>query len=154
MRILALLLLFVASPALAQDAPLAGNWKLVAIQTILDNDPPKDLYGVRPKGVLILTREGRMAAIITGETRKAGTGDAERAELHKTMIAYSGNYVVEGKEFTTTVEMSWNEAWNGTQQRRFWRIEDGKLFIESAPAPSPLFPGRTAVARVVWERDK
>ena len=39
MRILALVLVLVASPAFAQDSPLVGNWKLVAFQNILDNDP-------------------------------------------------------------------------------------------------------------------
>jgi hypothetical protein len=154
MRILALLLLLVASPAFAQDPPLVGNWKLVAFQTILDNDPPKELFGARPKGVLVLTREGRRVGLITAETRKAGTGDAERVELYKTMLAYSGKYRVEGKEFVTTVDMSWNEAWNGTEQRRFWKIEDGKLFIESAPAPAPAYGGRILVGRLVWEREK
>ena len=75
MRILALFLLLVSSPVLAQDAPLVGNWKLVAFQGILDNGPPNDIYGARPKGVLILTREGRMAAIITSEARKAGSSE-------------------------------------------------------------------------------
>ena len=70
--ILALLLLLVSRPVLAQDSPLVGNWKLIAFQGILDNGPPNDMYGARPKGVLILTREGRMVAIITAETRKAG----------------------------------------------------------------------------------
>jgi lipocalin-like protein len=154
MRILALWLLLVASPAFAQDSPLIGNWKLVSYQTILDNAPPKDLYGARPKGVLIVTRGGRMAVIVTAESRKFGTGDAEWAELHKSMIAYSGNYRVNGKEFVTTVEMSWNETWNGTEQKRYWKIEDGKLFLETVPLPSPNFPGRTAVGRTVWERDK
>ena len=59
-----------------------------------------------------------MASQITAATRKAGTSDAERAELHKTMIAYSGKYRVEDKAFITTVDMSWNEAWNGTEQRQ------------------------------------
>jgi len=154
MRILALLLLLVAGPAFAQDSPLIGNWKLVSLQTILDNAPPKDMLGARPKGVLILTREGRMAAIITAEGRKAGTADVEQVELYKSMIAYSGKYIVDGKEFVTAVEMSWNEAWNGTQQKRYWKIEDGKLFIESAPVAAPNFPGRMVVARLVWERDK
>src|SRR5436305_12783879 len=116
MRILALLLLIIAGPAAAQDAPLVGNWQLVAYQTITDNEPPKDIYGARPKGVLILTREGRMAAIVTSETRKAGTDDADRAELHKTLIAYSGKYRVEGAEFVTAVDISWNEVWNATEQ--------------------------------------
>ena len=150
---LALLLLIIASPAAAQDASLIGAWKLLSFQTILDNEPPKDIYGARPKGVLILTREGRMAAIVTSETRKAGTDDAERAELHKTLIAYSGKYHVEGREFVTAVDTSWNEVWNGTEQRRYWRVEDGKLFLETPPIPSPKFPGKMAVARQIWERD-
>jgi Lipocalin-like domain len=154
MRILALLLVLIVTPAFAQDSPLVGNWKLVALQVIFDNDPPKDQFGARPKGVLILTREGRMVGLNFAETRKAGTGDAERAALHKTMVAYSGKYRVEGKEFVTTVDMSWNEAWNGTEQRRFWKIEDGKLFIETAPGPAPNFPDKMAVSRLVWERDK
>jgi Lipocalin-like domain len=92
--------------------------------------------------------------VITGEGRKAATDDAERAALYKTMFAYSGKYRVEGKEFITTVDVSWNEAWNGTEQRRPYRIEDGKLVIETAPAPAPNFPGKTFVGRYVWERDK
>ena len=154
MRILALLLLLVASPAFAQDSPLVGNWKLVAFQLIFDNDPPKDQWGARPKGVLILTREGRMVGLVTAETRTPAKTDAERAELFKSMLAYSGKYRVEGKEFVTTVDMSWNEAWNGTEQRRFWKIEDEKLFIESLPAPAATFHGRMLVSRVVWEREK
>jgi len=42
-----------------------------------------------------------------------------------------------------TVDMSWNEAWNGTQLRRYWRIEDGKLFIETPPTNFP--DGKTAI---------
>ena len=60
MRFFAFLLLLVASPAFAQESPLVGNWKLVASQIILDNEPPMEspMYGARPRGVLILTREG------------------------------------------------------------------------------------------------
>jgi hypothetical protein len=81
MPILALLLLIIAGPAVAQDASLIGNWRLVSFQTIVEGEASKDIYGARPKGVLILTREGRMAAIISGENRKAGTGDAVRSCL-------------------------------------------------------------------------
>lgn len=61
-------------------------------------------------------------------------GDTERAAVHKSMLAYSGKYRVEGQDLITTVDISWNEEWNGTEQRRHFRIEGDKLFIESAPA--------------------
>jgi hypothetical protein len=70
------------------------------------------------------------------------------------MLSYSGYYRVEGGDFITTVEVSWNEEWNGTEQRRHYRIEDDKLFIESAPAPSIVFPGKTDFRQIVWVREK
>jgi hypothetical protein len=42
----------------------------------------------------------------------------------------------------------------GTEQRRHFRIEGDKLFIESAPGPSVLYPGKTAFGRIVREREK
>jgi hypothetical protein len=70
------------------------------------------------------------------------------------MLAYSGRYRIEGRDFITVVEVSWNEEWNGTEQRRHFRIDGDRLFIESAPAPSRVFPGKTEFRRVVWEREK
>jgi hypothetical protein len=43
---------------------------------------------------------------------------------------------------------------NCFQQQRHYRIEGGKLFIESAPAPSIVFPGKTDFRRIVWVREK
>ena len=149
------LLLAICSPVFAQEPnPLIGNWKLVSFQTIVDNEAPQDLYGSQPKGFLILTREGRMTGIVTADNRKGGMSDAERATLHKTLIAYSGRYRIEGGDFITTVDASWNESWNGTEQRRHYRIEGDKLFIEAAPQPSPVFPGKSSFGRLVWEREK
>jgi Lipocalin-like domain len=54
---------------------------------------------------------------------------------------------LEGSDFITVVDVSWNEEWNGTEQRRHFRIEGDRLFIESAPAPSIVFPGKTDFRR-------
>jgi Lipocalin-like domain len=82
------------------------------------------------------------------------TSDAERAALHKTLVAYSGKYRVEGKQFVAAVDMSWNETWTGTEQRRNRRIEHGKLFIDTAPIPAPNYPGKMVVAKLIRERDQ
>jgi hypothetical protein len=92
--------------------------------------------------------------LTTAESRRGGMGDAERAALHKSMLAYSGKYRIEGKDLITTVDVSWNEEWNGTEQRRHFRIEGDKLFIETAPAPSIVYPGQIDFRRIVWEREK
>jgi Lipocalin-like domain len=133
---------------------LVGTWKLVSWQVIVDNQPPQNVFGANPKGYLVLTREGRSIVATTADNRKGGMGDAERAALHKSMLAYTGKYRVEGNDFITRVDVSWNEEWNGTEQRRHFRIDGDKLFIETAPGPSIVYPGKTDYRRVVWVREK
>jgi hypothetical protein len=149
------ILLTIPVPLLAADADaLIGTWKLVSWQVIVDREPPQNVFGPHPKGFLILTREGRSMAITTAESRRAGMSDPEKAALHKSMLAYSGKYRIDGNDFVTVVDVSWNEEWNGTEQRRHFRIEGDKLFIESAPAPSIIFPGKTDFRRIVWQRER
>jgi hypothetical protein len=137
-----------------QPDGLAGTWKLVSWQVIVANEPPQNVFGSKPTGYLVLTREGRSIVVTTADNRKGGMADAERAALHKSMLAYTGKYRVEGNDFVTIVDVSWNQDWIGTEQRRHFRIEGDKLFIESAPGPSIVFPGKTDYRRVVWEREK
>jgi hypothetical protein len=65
-----------------------------------------------------------MIGILTSDSRKPGLEDAARVELHKSMIAYSGRYRVDGNQFVTSVDVSWNEAWNGTEQLRTYEFKD------------------------------
>jgi hypothetical protein len=135
-------------------AALLGNWKLVSWQVIVEGEPPHNPFGLHPKGYLVLTPQGRSIAITTAEHRVGGIGDREQAELHRSMLAYTGRYRIEGNDFITTVEASWNESWNGSEQRRHFRVEGDMLYIESAAAPSIIFPGKTDYRLLVWERDK
>jgi hypothetical protein len=133
---------------------LVGSWKLLSWQVVAQDGSTQDVFGPHPHGYLVLTREGRSIVVTTAEGRKGGTDDAERAALHKSMLAYSGRYRVEGGDFITRVEVSWNESWNGTEQRRHYRVENDRLFVETAPAPSITSPGQTDFRRIVFERDK
>jgi Lipocalin-like domain len=90
--------------------------------------------------------------LTTASGRNAGTDDTARAALQKSMLSYSGRYRVEGGDFITSVDISWNE--DGTEQRRHYRIEGDKLFIETAPAPSMVSPGKTDFRRLIWVREK
>jgi len=155
MRFMLLLFFAVSSPAFAQESnPLVGTWKIISSESIIENEAPQHTLGLHPKGYLIITQEGRLMIMITADNRKAGMGDAERAALHKTMAAVSGKVRVEDKDFIISVDVSWNESWNGTEQRRHFKIEGDKLFIETEPGPSPVFPGKTSLGRLVFERDK
>jgi len=87
--------------------------------------------------------------VTTAENRRAGMRDTERAALHKSMLVYTGKYHIEGSDLVVIPDVSWNEEWNGTEQRRHFKIEGNKLLIESALAASILFPGKKEVRRIV-----
>jgi hypothetical protein len=135
-------------------ARLIGNWKLLSSTTVLaaTGELLED-FGPKPRGSLILTPQGRMAALLTKSERRFGESDAERALLFHTMIAYSGRYRVEGDRFITTVDVSWNEVWNGTELVRHFRFEDERLLIETSPFPGVRFQGRIIIGRLAWERE-
>jgi Lipocalin-like domain len=134
--------------------PLVGNWKLVSWQVIGEDGTARDAFGRAPSGYLVITPEGRTIVLTTATDRKPGTDDTARAALQKSMLSYTGRYRVEGGDFITSVDISWNEEWNGTEQRRHYRIEGDKLFIETAPAPSMVSPGKTDFRRLVWVRER
>ena len=46
----------------------------------------------------------------------------------------------------------WNEAWSGTDQVRFCRVDEQTLTYTSTPAKNP-FDGREVVHEVTYERE-
>jgi hypothetical protein len=64
--------------------------------------------------------------------------DEERVKLHQTMTAYAGTYSVEGEKVIHHVDISWNEAWTGTDQIRFYKLEGNTLTIKAAPNKSTM----------------
>src|ERR1700739_880568 len=154
--LLSLCIILVMSPdseMAADQHPLVGNWKLVSVQIIFDDGTPQALLGEHPRGYLILTPEGRMMALGTSASRNSSASDDARVALWHSMFAYSGKYRIEGNDFVTIVDVSWNEEWNGTEQKRHYKLQGNKLTIETVPQPSPV-DKRTSYAKLVWEREK
>lgn len=153
-----LLCLFAAYPALADErAKLAGIWKLNSFDLEFQQSGERRpaLGGKRSSGYLIFTPEGRMMTLITGEGRKPGSTPEERAALFSSMLSYTGIYRLEGDQFITKVDHSWNEAWNGTDQVRFYKLAGDKLDIVSAWTVATTLPERPTVRGILsWERVK
>jgi hypothetical protein len=51
------------------------------------------------------------------------------------------------------VDLSWNEAWTGTDQVRFCKVKDLTLTYTSPPGKNP-FDGREVVHEVTYERER
>jgi len=140
----------------AQRPALVGVWKLLSYQTeFQDGSPKRAMFGEHPSGYIIFTGEGRMMAVIEAEGRTAPSSDSDRAALLKSLIAYSGKYRVEGKQWITTVDVSWNPAWDGTDQVRSYEIIGDRLNVTSPWVHALNFPG-SGLSRgsLVFERVK
>jgi len=90
-----------------------------------------------------------MAAIVEGEGRKPAQTDEERAALLRTMFAYSGMYRLDGDKWITKVDVSWNPAWNGTEQVRFYKLDGNQLEVTAAWGANPNLPGSPITRGVV-----
>ncbi len=134
---LLVLVLFLMSvqPSYADDRELVlGVWKLVSYEVEIQSTGAREpVLGKSPTGFLIFTPEGRMAVLHTGEGRKGAATDQDRADLFKSMIAYTGMYRVLNDRWITKVDVAANPTWVGTEQTRFFRVDEDRL-QETTPA--------------------
>jgi hypothetical protein len=115
------------------SADLVGTWKFVSYLLTDAQGKNVNVMGEHPDGYLIYTPEGRMMVIVVAENRKPPATDADRIALHKFMVAYSGRYTVDGGKVIHHVDVSWNQAWTGTDLVRFFKREADKLVITTSP---------------------
>jgi|SRR6478672_4853952 hypothetical protein len=153
--LIALLILTGAYCTQSQAADsLVGSWRLVSwVEVETESKAVHSTFGENPTGVITYTPDGRMSLFIIDPKRKPPASDAEAVELYRTMIAYSGAYSVEGNKVTHKIEVSWNQAWTGTNQQRFVEVKDNQLTIKTPPIISPI-SGKESVHTLVWERVK
>jgi len=140
------------------DNRLLGTWKLHSC-TFVDAETGKQSnpLGVHPVGYLNYSSDGRMMVMTFADNRQAPIGpipsDSETIALFKTMVGYAGTFIVEGDEVTHNVDASWNAAWTGTQQTRFYKLDGNILTLTTTPARSPL-GAPIGVFTLSWERIK
>ena len=69
------------------------------------------------------------------------------------MLAYSGKYRTEGNKIIIKVDISGDEARNGTEQVRYYRLERDQLHVEAAAQPCANFGGKMMRGILIWARD-
>lgn len=136
--------------------PIVGAWTL---QSFTERDIKSGALshpmGQEPKATVIYTDSGHVATIFTATGRNAPDGprptDAEAVHLFRTMVAFSGRYEINGSELIYYPDVTWNEAWNGTRQVRYFEMADELLRIRSEPAGSALVNALTEM-NMTWRR--
>jgi hypothetical protein len=143
----------------AKQNRLIGTWKLVSIVAEdLTTGHKTDLWGADPLGYITYGADGRMMVINVRNDRTPPAGEppthAEAAELYRGMLAYGGRYTVEEDAVIHHIDISWNEAWTGTAQRRLFRFEsDERVHLSTRPSPDPVH-GHMSTRTMTWEKMK
>ena len=136
---------------------LIGTWRQLTGRYV-DNETGDERPGLslKPNGYFHFDANGRLFNVTTDSARKTPAGakptDEEAAALHRTIIAYTGHYWVEGDKLYFDVDVSWNESWNGTRQVRTVAIDGDKMTV-MADIVNPM-TGKPAVHKVTFEREK
>lgn len=137
----------------AQPAELIGTWALVScFMEDTETKEQKAVWGERPNGNLTLTAAGHWTVVQTSEGRKAPKTDEDRVAAFRSMLAYCGRYRGEGRRIIVKVDIAWDESWVGTEQVRYFNVENNKLHIEAAPQRYANLGDRTMRAVLVWQR--
>jgi hypothetical protein len=135
---------------------LLGTWKMISwtIEDLISGDKSPGL-GENPAGYITYSLEGRvMVLVLRGDRKKPGglvPTDAEKIALYDSMFAYAGTYSVDDEKVVHHIDMSWNEAWTGTTQIRFLKLQGDQLTYISAPARNPM-NDRDCVHTVIFRR--
>jgi hypothetical protein len=137
---------------------LIGTWRLVAAEREEIPSGRKTAFlGENPTGFLHYMPDGRMLALITRAGRKkpaALIANAAEAEaLIRSMISFGGRYECVGNEVIHHCDISWNESFTGTTQKRSVTFEGERLTLSPPPSPDPT-DGTISVRRLMWERVK
>ena len=152
---IAALAVFPAS-AHAEDS-IVGTYRLVSeVRKIVETGEVIPVPGLA--GYIMYGSEGRMLVLIVRGPRphpdKVETmNDQDRLGLFKTMTAYGGTYKVNGNSVTHELDISWNEAWTGTKQLRYFERKGEQLIYTTPPYPFSG-DGRMTVNTLVWEKVK
>ena len=67
------------------------------------------------------------------------------------MTSYGGTYSIDGNEITHHVDVSWNQSWTGTDQKRVARFEGNRVCLSTPPSVDPI-TGTMSVRTMTWEK--
>jgi lipocalin-like protein len=154
---LVLAIAMLSTPAFSGEEEIYGTWKLASMQRkVVETGQTLDAFGPNPRGFLMYGPAGRMLVLIATNNRPKPESiekitDQQRADLFRSMVAYTGTYKFDGKSVEHHIDVSWNEIWAGTILR-LDAVKDGdRLTYTTAPIPF-AGDGKVSITTLIWER--
>ena len=135
---------------------LLGTWKLVAaVREEVASGTKTEFLGSKPVGYINYGADGRMLVLTVASGRhkpvRSKATSAEVEALFRSMTSYGGTYSIDGNEITHHVDVSWNESWTGTEQKRIARFEGNRVYLSTPPSLDPI-TGTMTVRTMTWEK--
>lgn len=127
-------------------AGLAGAWELIGAYREHRDGSRSDDYGSTPRGVLAIGGDGRYALQIYHAERPPFQGDFRAAEageykrLLLGMSAHFGSIAVEEGKLVFHIVAASNPQWDGSVQRRTYRLRGDVLEWRVPPRPDGDVP--------------
>jgi len=147
----------VATAQKSADAggPIVGSWRVMSYELeFQDGSERRFPLGPHPNGYLVFGADGRMAAYLEADARKAPQTDEERAVAYRTMMAYTGKYRVQGDKWVTKVDGAWNVEWRGTDQERSFTLSGDRLTVVAQWNRNALYGGKMTRGRLTFQKDE
>ena len=137
-------------PAVADT--LQGRWKLLAAEDLRSNGEVGRLpWGAHPVGAIVVEGGWCYVQIMSSDTPSFEAaqpmGEQMKAKLLSSYIAYSGPCSIDetAGSLTLKVEAAWRPDYVGTEQKRFFHFQNGKLLF--GPAPNSSRSGTESLTR-------
>jgi len=138
------------------DCAVIGTWKLQSyVRERLSDGYRHNQFGNAPEGYIGYAADGRMYAIFACrdrvKPRDVVPSDEESVELLATMVAYAGTFSISGNVIVHHIDTSWNQAWTGTDQTRYYVLHGDTLTVTTVPYQS-YRDGIMGRSILVWRR--
>ena len=145
--------------AMMEADKFVGAWRPISAEFRSDDGTLIDSpYGPEPQGLLMYDSYGNMSAQLSSKDRKpfavadrlGGTPEETKAAF-ESYQAYFGKFKIDERERTVThtVTQALLPNWVGTEQRRYYKFEDGKLILRTPPF---AIGGKRVTGVLVWEK--
>jgi len=141
-----------------QTERIEGRWKLLKAEDLRpDGSVGRLPWGEHPVGSIVVDRGACYVQIMSSDTPSftAATPATEqmKAALLSSYIAYSGPCTIDESAGSVTLKVAaaWRPDYVGTEQKRFFTFDNGKLIF--GPAPNSMRgTGETLTRRLTLER--
>lgn len=137
-------------------AALYGTWQQISGTVVeADSGVERSNLSAAPNGYACFSPDGRVMVMSFDSARPRPAGPvpnaAEAEALFRGIICYAGWFTVAGNRILYDVDASWNQAWTGTRQERFWELQGDRLTVSTPEIVNPL-TGRRSIHRLTFRK--